>query len=260
MSDEVLLVSDHLQHRMLEFRRTLRLPAPMPCMRKWLANVATLVVTSALVLAVAESGLRLIVKYRGGGGLVTTGDQYVFYRYDSTLGWANSAKATGIFERSEFSFPLRINTLGLRGAEIQIAKPKDVRRIAMLGDSFTWGIGAAEPELFSTLVQRRLPGVEVLNLGVAGYAPVQYLLQASAVLALDPDVVVIVFCLGNDFADNVFWQRYGRYKPYAMLDTTGNFLIAGTPPPNVRSMTESAPGRVSGHSQPAARAPGGKRP
>lgn len=163
-----------------------------------------------------------------------TGDQYEFYRFDPALGWSNEPNARGTFRRPEFSYALRINSQGLRGPEIDVRKPAGVRRIAVLGDSFTWGIGATEAEVFPTLIEQAIPGSQVLNFGVAGYGPIQYDLQTRRVLEFSPDVVVIAFCLGNDFADNVFWRRYSYYKPFARLDEGGNLVIEGYPLPNIR--------------------------
>lgn len=204
-------------------------------------NSLLVLVASALAITGLEVGLRWVAWYRGSEDPTATGDQYAFYRYDSTLGWRNVPNARGTFRRSEFAFPLRINALGLRGADTPRAKPSGVRRVAFLGDSFTWGIGAADSELASSLIARRIPGVEVLNFGVSGYGPIQYLLQTDEVLAFQPDLIVIVFCLGNDFIDNVLWQRYGYYKPFARLDTAGALVIDGTPPPNIRDLVETTP-------------------
>jgi lysophospholipase L1-like esterase len=105
--------------------------------------------------------------------------------------------------------------------------------VAFLGDSFTWGVGAAYGERFTEVVERLDPKIDALNFGVSGYAPVQYLLQLDSVLALRPDAVVLVLCLGNDLTDNVESNPYGHAKPYARLTADGeSFDIAGYPLPN----------------------------
>jgi lysophospholipase L1-like esterase len=208
-----------------------------PTSGKRAGNIAVVLTATLVGLGLAEAGLRLFA-----GDLAkepVTGNQYVFYRYDPELGWANAPGVRGTFERGEFSYEISINTHALRGPEIAAKKPVGVRRIAVQGDSFTWGIGASESELFTTLLARSLPKSEVLNFGVSGYGPVQYLLQAREVLAMDPDVVVIAFCLGNDFADNVFWQRYRYYKPFARLDESGELVIDGYPIPSAQRFPSS---------------------
>jgi len=197
-----------------------------------LGNAALMLGAVLVALVVAELALRLFA--RDLAGEPVTGNQYQFYRYDPALGWSNGPGTRGRFERAEFSYEMRINSHGLRGPETTLAKPAGRKRIAVLGDSFTWGIGASEEELYTTLIERALPGVEVLNFGVSGYGPVQYHLQTATVLSFAPDAVVIAFCLGNDFVDNVFWQRYRYYKPFARLDGKGALVIDGYPIPNVK--------------------------
>lgn len=163
-----------------------------------------------------------------------TSNQYNFYRYDPVLGWSNQPGSKGVFTRPEFSYDLNINALGLRGPEITREKPAGVRRIAVLGDSFVWGIGASDEELFTTQLEQKVPRTQVLNFGVAGYGTVQYNLLTEKVLGLDPDIVVVGFCLGSDFTDSVFWRRYNYYKPYAFIDEAGKLRIEGYPIPNVK--------------------------
>jgi hypothetical protein len=79
-----------------------------------------------------------------------------------------------------------------------------------------------------------LNGIEISNLGVSGYGPIQYTLMTDRVLGLSPDLVIVLFCLSNDFGDNVLYQRYGYYKPYAELDAGGAIVIRGLPPRNVK--------------------------
>ncbi len=200
--------------------------------KQLLGNLALTLVSIAVTLGIAEAGLRLFA--RNLASEPVTSNQYNFYRYDPVLGWSNLPGARGVFARPEFSYDLRINSFGLRGDEISMTKPEGVRRVAVLGDSFVWGIGAADPELFTNLLAAALPSTEVLNFGVAGYSLVQYHLLTGKVLSFDPDVVVISFCLGNDFEDAVFWQRYDYYKPFARLDDNDQLVIDGYPIPDVK--------------------------
>jgi hypothetical protein len=202
----------------------------MLAMRR-LAGVGIATVATVVALAALEGALRLFA-----GGLLEqvgrdAGSPYSFYRYDAKLGWSSIPGARGTLTRKEFSHEVRINSHGLRGPETGREKPPGVRRIAVLGDSFTWGVGASEQELFTSLVEAALPGTQVLNFGVSGYSPVQHRLLTEKVLSFDPDVVVIVFCLGNDFIDNVQWRRYRYYKPFARLDEKGEVVIDGYPIP-----------------------------
>jgi hypothetical protein len=201
-------------------------------MRGLTGKIILFAATVLITLTVVEIGLRLFGKDLVGEPI--TGNEYLYYRFDRELGWSNGSNVRGTLVRSEFSHQLRFNNYGMRGRDVSLAKPLGLSRIAVLGDSFAWGWGVEEPELFTTIIEQEIPNTEVLNFAVPGYGPVQYYLQTSKVLSFNPDVVVIVFCLGNDFIDNVYWERYGYYKPFARLDEKGEVVIDGYPIPDVK--------------------------
>ncbi len=199
-------------------------------MPKALGNWLLALASTVLSLAVVEVGLRL---FKPDLALEPVTSHIVqFFRYDPELGWSHVPGVRGVHYQKEFSHPVSINSFGLRGPEISLKKPAGTKRIAVLGDSFTWGFGVTHEDEFTTLLQDKIPGSEVLNFGVHGYGPVQYYLLRKKVLEFEPDAVVIGFCLGNDFADSVYWRRYKLYKPFARLDENGKLVIDGYPIPN----------------------------
>ncbi len=189
-----------------------------------LQNVALFVLSCLISLGGIEAALRI-----WGDDVVTLGNQYVFYRFDPILGWNNLAGMQGQFSRSEFSYPVKINSSGFWDAELA-PKRADEFRVAVLGDSFTWGQGVPYGERFTEIVEARDPKINVLNLGVAGFSPVQYLLQLDQTFAFQPDYIVVALCLGNDLADNVSYSPYNHPKPYVALSSDGKtFEIKGYP-------------------------------
>jgi hypothetical protein len=73
-------------------------------------------------------------------------------------------------------FPLRTNSLGFRDASVRTvsARPQGKRRLVIIGDSFTEGIGLAWEDSFVGRFARLAPQLEVLNAGVLSYAPSVY--------------------------------------------------------------------------------------
>ncbi len=192
-------------------------------------GVVSAVATMVVALGTLELGLRLFSRAFPDAAIE---QKYLeFRRYDPVRGWANRPGARGVEQMLETTYSVRINSHGLRGPEHDYRKPAGMRRVAVLGDSFTWGVGVEEPDLFVSLLEQRLPATEGLNFGVVGYGPVQHVLLTDKVLSVSPDVVVVAFCLGNDFADNVQWRRYGFYKPFARLDHGGELILDGYPIP-----------------------------
>lgn len=86
-------------------------------------------------------------------------------------------------------------------------------RILVLGDSFTWGWGVSQGQVFTDLLQAALPAtVAVYNHGIPGFGTAQeYLLLQRELAARVYDAVVLMFYM-NDLSDNIS-SRQGR-RPY----------------------------------------------
>src|SRR5689334_12682184 len=185
-------------------------------MKNFLQNIGLMLAACFIALAGIEASMRI-----WGPDVLALGNQYVFFKFDPVLGWANLPNMHGQFSRLEFSYPIEINSNGMWDAEVT-DKRKDEFRVAFLGDSFTWGVGTAYGQRFTEIIESLNPRINALNFGVTGYSPVQYLLQLDQVLALKPDYVIVALCLGNDLTDNVESDPYGHPKPYAKLSEDGS--------------------------------------
>lgn len=115
----------------------------------------------------------------------------------------------------DFQSVATTNNLGLRGPADYGPKPPGVRRLLMLGDSFTFGVGVNDDQTFCALLQRmfdqRGARVEVINAGLGSYAPIlDYLSLRDLWLPLEPDGVILWFDFG-DLQDTFFYTRNLRY-------------------------------------------------
>jgi lysophospholipase L1-like esterase len=106
--------------------------------------------------------------------------------------------------RMVFLSHARINAQGFRGADFDAPEVRRERRIACLGDSFTFGWGVEDKESFPERLQARLEegptrGVwQVLNCGLPGYNTWQQLrLYERAIRPEQPDIVVIGWYLND---------------------------------------------------------------
>jgi hypothetical protein len=144
--------------------------------------------------------------------------------YSEAYGWALRPRARYTGRGGE---AITVNERGYRGT-LHAGRPgPGVTRIVMLGDSVTFGSGVADAETFSALLDAR-PELEVVNLGVDGYGTDQALLRLEREgLGYEPSVVVLNFCVRNDYFDNALPVALydGRSpKPYFTVSPAGLVL------------------------------------
>ena len=138
----------------------------------------------------------------------------------------------GWVKTREFTSRVTINALGLRGPERGYAKPDGVRRLLVLGDSFTEAAQVAEQEsavgrLEAALNARGPERYEVLNAGVGGWGTGQQLVYLREEgYRYQPDLVLVMLYLGNDVFDNSYALQ-GRpknpHEPYWLFRDDGTF-------------------------------------
>lgn len=145
-----------------------------------LSNLLLLIASLGMACGVAEAVARI---------------RYTPPWYDKLLGEQLAAQA----------HPYRLNRQGLRGPDYPPFKRAGERRVLILGDSFTFGLGVFDGEkVFPRILERRLNErraagrgrVTVLNGGLPGTLTSHWLaLWNRDAAAFDPDVVLIVFFL-----------------------------------------------------------------
>jgi len=148
-----------------------------------------------------------------------TGRLTKFWRYDPIYGWAHVPGQLGEFESYGFRTSVRINSRGYRGPERTYDRRGNARRVVVLGDSFVWGFGVDESEMFTHRLDRDSGGdFDVVNLGVSGYSTDQELLvYRNEGRRYGADTVVLVVAT-NDVAMNVSSVAYLIYgKPLFKL-------------------------------------------
>jgi lysophospholipase L1-like esterase len=106
----------------------------------------------------------------------------------------------GYFD-AEGAVRYRTNAQGFRGDDFVTERRPGVLRIALLGDSFAFGIGVREEDTVARKLEQDLAPrcrVEVLNFGVLGYSTEQEeALLRKRVLDYQPDLVVVWYFLND---------------------------------------------------------------
>ena len=125
----------------------------------------------------------------------------------------------------EFNYEISINNLGFRGPNCEPERPEGRIRLALIGDSYTFGWGVPYEQTWGALVERQLADdglpVDVANLGKPGGAPQLYAHIAERALPQFPaDYIAVVFTLGDDVAQE-------HYGPLLLNRTTAPRRVAG---------------------------------
>ena len=120
-----------------------------------------------------------------------------------TLGIALAPSFRGREREAEFDIAIEINSQGYRQPEFEREKGQRPR-VLVIGDSFTFGVAVEGEEAYPRVLEQLLKTdagekVEVINAGVpARYVDEYYLELRERGLALEPDVVIVGFFVGND--------------------------------------------------------------
>jgi hypothetical protein len=206
--------------------------------RKWLrlaaANLALICAAVIAAFIIGEIGVRVL-------GLSAPN----FYTYDRYRGWAIVPGSHG-WQRQEGNAYIMMNRDGFRGPDYPYAKPADVLRIAVLGDSFTEAQQVPYAETFCAVIQQRLNAlcplktvdsagqihvykkVEVLDFGCDGYGTAQELITLERqVWKYSPDIVVLAVFTGNDIRNNSVVLEGDKCRPFFVYK--GSRLVLGGP-------------------------------
>lgn len=139
--------------------------------------------------------------------------------FDAELGWR---MLPGIEKVGRFwsgTRPARINSHGWRDAERSYENASGQRRLVVVGDSFTFGVGVDAEERFTEVLETLVPDLEVLNLGMNAIGPDQELLILEREgLRYGPAFVVCQLYMGNDFTDVAYVRNGYMPKPYFRLE------------------------------------------
>jgi hypothetical protein len=169
---------------------------------RWRNRALLSLITIAVSIAVAEPMTRFIFR-----DVTTSSDNGGYF----TRRWLKTGA-------------VHLNSSGFREREFDAAKAPGTYRIAVVGDSFTFGNGVRQDDRYSDLLQARLPShFEVLNFGAPGAnTPEHRNLVAHLLPNLHPDFVLLQWYV-NDMEDD---DSTGRpaFHPLVPIRRVHNWL------------------------------------
>jgi lysophospholipase L1-like esterase len=143
------------------------------------------------VLIAAEIVLRL----QGYGGLER-------YAPDRELLWKLKPEQRTYTKVGHY--PVQINSMGMRSPEFSCERDTNTFRVAVFGDSYTFGWGVRQEETYAAqlqdLLQQTLPHrkVEVWNAGCNGYSVLQEVAYLRRLVSCRPDLVILTNTFNDD--------------------------------------------------------------
>ncbi len=163
---------------------------------RWTAALLSLIFS----LGLAEIGLRC-----AGYKLSYLNALRSFHEPDQLVGYRGKPNFTARYHTSDFDVVIAHDERGFRRHETPPPKRLDAPAIHVFGDSFTWGWGVEQGEVYSDVLAREMPDSRVVNWGLNASGTVQqYAMFRQRVLPdLKPGDVVIVAFFQNDYGDNV---------------------------------------------------------
>lgn len=173
-----------------------------------LRNLAVLVVASLLALTLAEGLLRLFLGllteeaalrlHWAELGNASDNDGEAMAAADPDLGFRYLPNRTGHFSRGDFAFSFTTDEHGFRNPS---PWPEEAE-IVVVGDSMAFGYGVGDTATWTHRVKEALPALRLVNLGMIGTGPQQYLeVLRRHGLGLAPKLVLFTVFPGNDLGD-----------------------------------------------------------
>lgn len=121
------------------------------------------------------------------------------------------------------AFWVETNSDGFR-TDVEPNRSFDGYRIAVVGDSLTYGVGANRSDLFTTVLEQRLANmtdqpVQVVNMASMGWGMEEYYqIINSTVLEYEPDRVIITFEPRDEMARKEFHAWKDEFMPNVSED------------------------------------------
>jgi hypothetical protein len=180
-------------------------------MRTYIWNCVKVVLGNVLILAALFVAAEILyrayhfpsemlpIRTFPGDGAQQVAKQVSWARPDPELGWVFSGKNYNTFANLHYfgAWKASVNREGFRAkSDYDAVGPKgSVKRLMVLGDSFTFGMYINDSETLTSFLQKKLGnGYEVYNFAIPGWGIDQmYLAYKEYVGKINPDYVVVVY-------------------------------------------------------------------
>lgn len=176
---------------------------------RFLVRFTTVIMAIVVALLIAEIAMRVVGYERSYYNPLSS-----FHEGDALVGYRGKPSFEGRFKTLNFDAIVAHDERGFRRQEHR--GPRDGARSAMyaLGDSFTWGWGVSQGEVFTDQLSLIRPGLYVDNLGLnaSGTVAQHRIFETFVQGQLDRGDIVLLMFFRNDFSDNLRGQIKARVR------------------------------------------------
>lgn len=128
---------------------------------------------------------------------------------EPSIGWKLPPSSSVVESKDEYSVTYRANPQGFRSPH-DFEDGSGAPRIALLGDSYTFGSGVPYEQTFAALLEAKTPGSATLNYGIGGFGVDQmWMTLRHYALPLRTDIVVLTF-IRHDLQRSLSAYRKGH--------------------------------------------------
>jgi len=182
---------------------------PIERLRQAAFRLTALSLAVVVALVVCEFGLRV-----GGYSPTYVNAMGSFHQADEVCGHRGRPNFSARFHNPEFDVQVAHDNHGFRRQDFQRPDDNPRGRVFAFGDSFTWGWGVDQGEVYTDQLSLLLDDWRIENFGVNGAGTVaEYELFASECRdRLQAGDVVLVMFFQNDFLDNVTGSRHAELQ------------------------------------------------
>ena len=150
----------------------------------------------------------------------------LLFRYEPFIGREGIPNKKGIFANTSFKTTTTHNNEGFRDYNHDKKNTQNKFRIITLGDSFTWGHGVENDEIYMKVLEKYDAIIETINMGGSGGDPPTALkAYMSRGLKYEHNVVLHGFFIGNDIV--AYYPKEDDSPPQWGFDSKGNFKLIG---------------------------------
>lgn len=180
-------------------------------------NILLLLISTTIILAICEVLIRI--------ALPQINDHDTMFQFEKELGWEFIPNKKGeIVYEGGIQLSVEVNEDGYR--DVPFREKDGKTKMMVLGDSFVSNISVTEEEVFTKLIEDQFTDTSVYNLGVNGYGQVQeYIVLKKWLPKIQPDIVVVLIYLRNDFSDNMGEYAWLYPRPTVTFDTDASMQI-----------------------------------